>query len=732
MRLIINGLQMDTFAGTDIAQTKQTNDLLSIETKQTNYTNQFDLPMTPTNVANMKYLSLVGNTSDIPYKKNECYLYSQAEDCFIYKGWALIKESSRVYKCYVYDGNLELYKAIENFKLKDLNLDELTHVKDLATVIASFTNYEYRYILADYGGKTRFEIGGGFSINIDYLVPWVRVKYLWDRLFDTFGFTYSGSVFQTQEFINFWMSFPKGLNTADADVLVYESDDHDFERQIIEYGLFGRHIAAYYAKAVTFDAINVTVLSGGLHIRVNETGTYRIDISGTIQKLNEWDWPTSKIYIGKNSQGQQPNDVIPIGSIFGIESGEAFDGSAILELNQYDSISIVIKRDGGASDQYYQINMASSTLTVELNKVNPNIIDFGEALIDFSATDFVKEVINKFGLSMFKDKYEPHYYFLTMKERIENADIDNWSKKYDRTLSENYVYGSYSQQNILKHKYSEEDQAYNDGTILIDNVNLDDQKELFQSKIYTPEKDAVDYFGRQTKVYKLFDKEFNDDGTITYKALDKRFFFTRSFDHSFGLDVAIGSEQLEEYATVPGAPMELYWKLAYKDVVDAYYPSILSLLNRAKVLRILAALTAVDVAKIDFRRNVHIEQLSANFLVNKISGYRPGNKTIVEIVQISKTFASLSAPRISFGFGLTEKTITLGESVTVWLDTVYNPGTVSIEMDITTKTKVSDYQYTVTPDAVGLLEITLEVSFLDSSKGDSVTSNSIFLTVEEA
>jgi hypothetical protein len=77
-----------------------------------------------------------------------------------------------------YDGNIDLYKAIENTTLGDLNLTGLTHTKDVATVVNTFTatTLPYKYILADYNGQATYtSTSGGTSattINVDYyLVP---------------------------------------------------------------------------------------------------------------------------------------------------------------------------------------------------------------------------------------------------------------------------------------------------------------------------------------------------------------------------------------------------------------------------------------------------------------------------------------------------------------------------------------------------------------------------------
>lgn len=723
IRIIINGKEMDTFAGTDIAQTKQTNDITSLETKQTNYTNSFDLPKTPNNVENMKYLSLVGNTSDVPYEKNECYLYDQKTgECFVYKGWAIIKETTDVYKCHVYDGNLDLYKTIENFILKDLDLTELVHAKDLATVVASWANPVYRYILADYGGKTSF--GGPSKINIDYLTPSVRVKWLWNKLFEYFNITYSGSVFQTEDFDNMWMTYPKGLNTGEGDILVVESDDYDYAMQIVRGDFHFPIESAYYAVALTWtEGPKFFIYRRGIHIQVYESGTYRLDITGTIDTLLN-DNEHATVIIGKNTDGILPNNVTPIGSnIAYVPIGEEFTRSFIFDLNAYDTASVVIKgRPGGI----FVLDQQECELSLTFTKVNAVVIDFSEAFIDFSATDFVKEVMAEFGLSLFKDKYRNHYEFLTMTERLQTADVEDWSYKYQGKISENYIYGSYAQMNILKHKYNEENASYNDGSVSIENVNLPDNKILFQSKAYSPERDPVDYFGRSTLVYKTFDKNIKDDGTVTYKSLDKRFYFLKSVPFNFGGSLKIGSEQLGTEQTIVGpAQVEAYGSIAFKDIVQSRYGSILNVLNKSQLLKVLMTFTANDIANIDFRKLYHISRNDINgyFMLNKINSYRPGQKTVTELVRVIPNSQNIPAPRISFGNGVDSISVEVGQTVEVWLSTPL-PGVTS-SISHPGAIKVSEYQYNITPDSPGITDISLSVT----STEVPIVTNTITLTV---
>ena len=212
MLLYINKQLVDLDSNQTIAQTKQVNDLNSLENRQTNYTNKFRLPKTANNIRIMGFLTLAGNNSDIPYQKNECSLFSDNGECFVYNGWAVVTDGGDSFDAVIYDGIIDLYKAIENKNLSSLVLKEIEHVKDLDGVADTWnpTHESYgkcRYIMADYNGKTGYtRILNTTYAGIDYLMPSVNVAWLWDKIFSTYEVAYSGSVFHTQQFKNLWMT----------------------------------------------------------------------------------------------------------------------------------------------------------------------------------------------------------------------------------------------------------------------------------------------------------------------------------------------------------------------------------------------------------------------------------------------------------------------------------------------------------------------------------------------
>jgi hypothetical protein len=88
--------------------------------------------------------------------------------------------------------------------------------KDVATVVNTFTatTLPYKYILADYNGQATYtSTSGGISNNYKCrLLPSVKVSYLWDNLFSTYGFTYSGSIFSSPDFTNLYLTYQRYTN----------------------------------------------------------------------------------------------------------------------------------------------------------------------------------------------------------------------------------------------------------------------------------------------------------------------------------------------------------------------------------------------------------------------------------------------------------------------------------------------------------------------------------------
>lgn len=658
--LYINGQLADLDAGTVIAQTKQVNDLNSLDNRQANYTNKFRLPKTAHNMRLMQFLTLPGNTSGVPYQKNECSLYSHTGECFVYKGWAVVTDGGDSYDAVVYDGIIDLYKNIENETLANLNLQDIQHTKTVANVVSSWTgNLPYRYILADYNGDTGLtNITPGNvtpQVNIDYLVPSVKVSWLWEKIFQHYnnGVQPTGSVFNTQDFKGLYMTFPKGqVREAQNTQLVFSSENY-----IFPYNRLNQETNHYYAKFTTATVNTIAATYNNIHLKVAQSASYRLSIKGKLHghKRNGTEARDSCIRIGKNCEnrdslyaGFQGGQLLVNGQkIFG-EAAESFPFGADIDLvsipfqlSAYDSICVTVSRSEttmpGRSYALDEANPANE-LEVTLQRIDPNNIDFSTVFTDFPVKDFLNEVVHRFGLTLFKEKYSSSYTFLTLQEQLQTPHTVNWSTKFSRKISENYIHGNYAQNNWFRYSYNDKESTHNDGCIPVSNVNIGDSRDVIKSKIYSPERVPSFYLGQNTHVYKLWDKEAVENpepgaSAVTYKPLDKRYYFMKALPDD-GYNITVTSPELGTQATVGSYFRESYMGLKFPEIINTYYSPLQSIVKKAMTVTAELWLTDADIVNFDFKKLYYIEQLSSYFIVNKINNYIPGKVTKCDLIRV--------------------------------------------------------------------------------------------------
>lgn len=644
MKLIINGNEIDLFEGTEIKQTKQVNDISNIKTRETNFTRTFNVPKTADNVKSLEYLSLLGNQSPIPYQKNEADLYNNTGERLIHKGWAVVKKTTDVYKIHIYDGIIDFYKAIEKKTLTDLGLSELNHIKNTASVIATWTDASkpYRYNLADYNGKTIFNDD---VINIDYMIPSVNKKWLWDKIFETYGFTYSGSIFDTEDFINNWMTYPKAIGDGTQveiplqsfnwlnSISFYPSTGGIWNFPILTSCLDCAVISDAYLQGNTYSGESPPGTPANLNnsiLTAVQSGLYKITINGYFDRPflfgSPYNGQTGINIKLNNSEGQQTLPVIE-----GLEFEDDFTTTHYLSLNAGDTFSI----EAIAPSFLFVPVGLTGDVDVDISFVEGDAVDFEEAFIEFPIVDFINEILWEFSLTPFKDKYTNNIEFLTHEEWLQSLTVIDWSSdknKYVKTLGESYTISNYAQKNYLRHKYNEDNQDYNDGSLEISNQNLRESIDILKSKIYTIENTKFQSDIVEFNTYRFWDKKLKDDASVEYKDLDKRFYFQRSNRVDEFLN--IGSERLIEETTVNMYYREGYDRLSYKQIVQNRYQPLYSILNTARIIDVEIVLNDADILNLDFTKPIFIKEEGSYFIINKIPNYSKEGIYKVELIEI--------------------------------------------------------------------------------------------------
>lgn len=592
----------------------------------------------------MNYLTLPGNNSPIPYQKNECSLYSSSGECFVYNGWAMVTDGGDSFDVVIYDGIIDLYKEIENKTLSSLGLSDISHEKTFQKIKESWdTERPYTYILADYNGDTTVNqpSASGLTVNLDYLVPSVKVSYLWDAIFSD-RFTAEGNIFSHPDFNDLWMTFPKGVpNLTEQNTLVYQGNDAGFNPT--GFVPSPRFITRYQMNAVASTPGAAQIVNES-HLKVTETATYRLDISG-ITRCKRYPYGTnssgiedmSRIFLAKNTNGIALNGMTAWQEIAITQYGIPFTESKQIELNANDTIAIIVASPNAAETNYYMDQGWTSLSSIKLTKLAPSVINFSEAFTDFSIRDFLTEIVQRFGLTMYKDKYSNTYEFRTLQEVLENDRIEDWSNKFIKKNEEDYIYGSYAQRNWFRYAYNDKEQSHHDGYLNVVNANLPDNADAFKSKIYCPERQKVTFLNRETNVYKLWDKEVVENPQsgqppVKYKALDKRYYLIRAEHKTTGITLQSNANNITN-GFCSNYYLEHYTNLPFQDIITQYYAPLTKILQNSLIIKAQFWLNDADIANFDFRKKYHVAQLGSNFIINKISNYIPGKPTECEMVR---------------------------------------------------------------------------------------------------
>lgn len=497
LEIFVNHQRVNLYENEPIKYTFQVNDIAEIKDRQAHFTNTFYLPKTPNNIYLFGGLGIHSDTSKTPYQKLLCTVKYEGFT-LIEKGWLNITETEQDYKCYIYLGVINFFKTIENKTLNDVPLTEIEHTKSLTTVLNSYTGHTpYRYLLADYNGQSHYKDTRNQSlntniINIDPLVPSVQVSYLWNKIHERYGFSYEGTIFQSQAFTNLWLSYPKSAGLNDKTQI----DTHRTTRPLIapntldflplSAGKDNEHyeLTNLPTKRNGGGFANAPKLITGDFIKFKQKGVFSIDLE---LKTTTYASPIT-LYLCK------ANDTAPLkdyelyivdGLEIPYEKKEKYSFDNIqqkwhieewIEINSKHTFKLhaeesvhyffIIKQNqskgqkrsgtsgnfaGGNSQQDDEVPMQTEILNGKLHIYHhPHaIVDFQDQLKQYSVDEFVKEIINRFGLTMFIDENKNHIVYKTLKERLQGEVID-WSHKYIERNKEHYVYNTYARQNWFR------------------------------------------------------------------------------------------------------------------------------------------------------------------------------------------------------------------------------------------------------------------------------------------
>jgi len=281
------------------------------------------------------------------------------------------------------------------------------------------------YIISDFNGKNTYVDGTGttIAINSDYQVPSARISYLWDRVMLFAGFTYSGTVFTTPKFLNLFMTYPKPVPSLVPNLIQLTSQHCSPVGYIVHYydglvllertdyiiSIFRNNFSTSDAELTTVGTTTTTSLGDVIpvarlvHILVN--GVYSINVVGSGFIIHYQVLDASNTIV---EQGILDTD-LPLAQTM----SKTFTCLAGYHVN-------IFNLDSPSAEGF----------DFTFNRVNGYAVSFSSALIDFKASDFINEIMQRFGLTAFKDKYTNHIVFKTVDEILQDPSPEDWSDKF--------------------------------------------------------------------------------------------------------------------------------------------------------------------------------------------------------------------------------------------------------------------------------------------------------------
>lgn len=607
--IYINGNLIDLASNEVIAETKQINNFFEIKDRQTSYTNTFKFKMTPKNKEVMSFFGVPGNTSIKPYRVHSIDVYRNGIPT-IQNGLGLtqvvnFKNGIGYYSLSVQSDNVAFYDTIKDKKLNQLDFSSLQHdifTEWLPSQSNTFAD-GYVYPLQDTG----VFLNGG-NVDVKHQIPCLFYKWVWDKIWSESGFTFdyvgSNNIFNSTDFTKRVFTVDKGIN--------YTSPT-DTSGSILKADFLGNNVFAsslIVNENNDIDNIHSLELKDNVYQSVfvaDNDGTYNFSFSSSVT-------PLSQCFLYVN--GLKRQEVVYSGTTAAND----------VYLNQNDEVVFFVESD---NEDVFFID------TLEINYFDyATSVDFANYFSSISQKDFVKSVMQDYGLILQKQKNESHYNFITLNNLFfKNEDKEDWSSKFHEVTKIDTKLKGYGKENYLRYKYDTEI-PFADGSFVLDNETLKEEVTVF-TNLFKASRVKSRAFNLSILQSYFWETERDDDGivigingldTIPYSLLIE----TNSTTVDYNLNGVVSSYN-------GSIALATFKELTYNFIKSKYYNIYASTLNRFQRVSAVMKLNEIDIYNLDFFKLYYIDELADYFYINKVSGFKNGKLTKVDLVRIETT-----------------------------------------------------------------------------------------------
>lgn len=222
-RLVANGTELDLFEDEDIKLSNNVTGLFDIGVLPSDFTRQITLPGTKRNNAFFEHVYDISIDSPFLFATNiKVPAYFDFDSIYLSQGYLQLNKVNVLANKFIDSYEVTIYGTLSSFGrevnrlyLTDLTtLSQFNHTSSYDNIIASWSGSLFSgsivYPLADYGSGYQFAEGTfqTFGMNdvdgaltVQNFKPAIRVKEVWDAIFDETGYTYTSNFF-TQSWLD--------------------------------------------------------------------------------------------------------------------------------------------------------------------------------------------------------------------------------------------------------------------------------------------------------------------------------------------------------------------------------------------------------------------------------------------------------------------------------------------------------------------------------------------------
>ena len=192
----IGDTPLDLDSGTVISTTKRVANIGTLE-RQSSFTNKLDLPATANNLAAIGMVQGSDDSTKKYIKQNGSVLANGIEIMNAAQ-FSFESLSDRI-EVLINSDNAVFFDLIKKTFLRELEMSALDHLwskTEMINSIGNTFNDGYIYAIHDSGYQSQFNT----SLNCFGIVPSVFVKYLFNKIGETFGYTFTGDIWNESYF----------------------------------------------------------------------------------------------------------------------------------------------------------------------------------------------------------------------------------------------------------------------------------------------------------------------------------------------------------------------------------------------------------------------------------------------------------------------------------------------------------------------------------------------------